>query len=523
MQQRRISEQHIQERAAMFKSLLMNVESNLLNSTPVQELVQQHISDETAYFQSHFVHCGSESTVFGDKVMAAVSNYTRLSYNLVKNQVYGMPDSLMSLGNPTFISHRGSSSLYPENTLTAFTAAAADGSPVLEMDVRLTRDGVPVIMHDATVTRVTSATGQVSSFDANAWKTLLTDPEVWLGFGYTPARPPFLSEIFDNYGKSNIIQTEAKSPGSGQAIVKLAQSKGIQPNRLVVSSFIPDELKPAINAGYGALLLSGNLSLITDWKAIADQGIKFVAYQNDETGNDARITTAHELGIRIFKWGITRRSQVLSNRQAGLDGVSTDDFPYLNSTLPMSLTDTFSTGKWMPGMTAFVSRGELFKDDGSWGYSSTATQFMSTVMGWACPTEPSYEMEFDLAMTKLDNDDKTRWASVFIGSDDDSVFTASPANKTNGYHLVIRGDGVMLIYKKTTGQAVTLIGKTTSSALTLGTYTRYRIKVEPETITLTRLDENKSVAVTDKDYRGGYVHMGRAGAAIKVKNIKFSW
>src|SRR5688572_21264861 len=61
------------------------------------------------------------------------------------------------------IAHRGASALAPENTLAAFRLALAQGAPAVECDVHLSADGVPVVIHDATVDRTTDGTGEVAA------------------------------------------------------------------------------------------------------------------------------------------------------------------------------------------------------------------------------------------------------------------------------------------------------------------------------------------------------------------------
>ncbi|GHC68585.1 glycerophosphodiester phosphodiesterase family protein [Streptomyces flavofungini] len=58
--------------------------------------------------------------------------------------------------------HRGQWREAPENSLAALRAAFADGAEIVEADIRLTKDGVPVLMHDATVDRTTDGTGRVA-------------------------------------------------------------------------------------------------------------------------------------------------------------------------------------------------------------------------------------------------------------------------------------------------------------------------------------------------------------------------
>ena len=68
---------------------------------------------------------------------------------------------------PLVIGHRGASGLSPENTLTAFRLAMALGADGVEMDVQLSSDGQPVVIHDKRVDRTTGGVGAVERFTAN--------------------------------------------------------------------------------------------------------------------------------------------------------------------------------------------------------------------------------------------------------------------------------------------------------------------------------------------------------------------
>ena len=67
-------------------------------------------------------------------------------------------------GMVTVAAHRGDSYNYCENTLPSFRSAIAVGADMIETDVRLTKDGVPVLMHDEKVDRTTNGVGTVASF-----------------------------------------------------------------------------------------------------------------------------------------------------------------------------------------------------------------------------------------------------------------------------------------------------------------------------------------------------------------------
>ena len=79
--------------------------------------------------------------------------------------------------SPLIIGHRGASALAPENTLAAFARAFDDGADGIELDVRLARDGVPVVIHDPSLAhtglrkaRVSQLTSQrLSQIDVGSW------------------------------------------------------------------------------------------------------------------------------------------------------------------------------------------------------------------------------------------------------------------------------------------------------------------------------------------------------------------
>jgi len=79
---------------------------------------------------------------------------------------------------PTLVAHRGGGSLAPENTLAALRLGQSLGFRAAEFDVKLTRDGVAILLHDATLDRTTSGSGPAG---ARTWEELATlDAGGWL-------------------------------------------------------------------------------------------------------------------------------------------------------------------------------------------------------------------------------------------------------------------------------------------------------------------------------------------------------
>jgi glycerophosphoryl diester phosphodiesterase len=78
---------------------------------------------------------------------------------------------------PAWVAHRGAGKLAPENTLAAFRLGALHGYRMFECDAKLSADGVPFLLHDATLDRTTSGSGvagerswsELSQLDAGSW------------------------------------------------------------------------------------------------------------------------------------------------------------------------------------------------------------------------------------------------------------------------------------------------------------------------------------------------------------------
>lgn len=84
--------------------------------------------------------------------------------------------------SPLIIAHRGASAVAPENTFAAFQSAIEEGADGLEFDVRLTKDGVPIVFHDATLRRIANKNIRIINFTANELQNL--DVGSWFNLKY---------------------------------------------------------------------------------------------------------------------------------------------------------------------------------------------------------------------------------------------------------------------------------------------------------------------------------------------------
>lgn len=135
----------------------------------------------------------------------------------------------MKFDQPLIIAHRGASKSAPENTFAAFRKAIADGADGIEFDVRLAKDGVPVVFHDATLRRLTKIKSRVADLTAEELNKI--DVGSWFNRAFPKkAAEEFAAETVPKFadlldflrGYQGLIYVELK--GDASAIPALAEA-----------------------------------------------------------------------------------------------------------------------------------------------------------------------------------------------------------------------------------------------------------------------------------------------------------
>lgn len=120
------------------------------------------------------------------------------------------------------IAHRGASHYAPENTMAAFSMAVQMQSDMIELDVLLSGDGVPVVIHDLNLKRTTNGTGMVSEHSLKELKDL--DAGLWFSDKFRSEKIPELEEVLSwASGKISLnieIKTEAVTDTVKNGIVE---------------------------------------------------------------------------------------------------------------------------------------------------------------------------------------------------------------------------------------------------------------------------------------------------------------
>jgi glycerophosphoryl diester phosphodiesterase len=132
---------------------------------------------------------------------------------------------------PQLIAHRGASAEAPENTLAAFRRALALGVDGIELDVQVSRDGVPVVFHDATLVRLTGCRGRIAQFTRRELRRFRVRGE--------PI--PTLAEVLALTRARVVVQVEIKR---GVPVAPVVQSirRARAATGVVLASFEPAQL-----------------------------------------------------------------------------------------------------------------------------------------------------------------------------------------------------------------------------------------------------------------------------------------
>ncbi|MBN2410585.1 glycerophosphodiester phosphodiesterase family protein [candidate division KSB1 bacterium] len=122
------------------------------------------------------------------------------------------------------VGHRGNVKFAPENTIPAFETAFRLGADLVELDIRETKDGVLVIMHDESVDRTTNGTGKVADMTLAEIKNL--DAGSWFGPEFKGVQVPTFKEVLQAIKGKTLPDIDFKA-GSPDKLIKILKEEGL--------------------------------------------------------------------------------------------------------------------------------------------------------------------------------------------------------------------------------------------------------------------------------------------------------
>ena len=225
--------------------------------------------------------------------------------------------------------HRGASGHAPENTLPAFEMAHLAGADGIELDVQLSKDGVPVVIHDEQIDRVSDGVGNVRDYTFEELRSFNMNRQFP---AYGRAAIPTLSEVYDLVkGTEMVVNLELKNSvvfyeGLEEQVLELARRKGLE-DRIIYSSFnhySMRKIKRLLPTARVAFLYSDG---ILDAAEYARQNGAYAIHPS--LGNmmypDLDIVReCHDRGVRVHVWTVNEEADIERMRALGVDAVITN-------------------------------------------------------------------------------------------------------------------------------------------------------------------------------------------------------
>ena len=230
---------------------------------------------------------------------------------------------------PRWIAHRGAGTRAPENTLAAFRLGAAHGYRAFECDVKLSADGVPFLLHDATLERTTNGEG---SAGGRSWHELsLLDAGSWHSHQYAGEPLPSLQAVaaFMQHNGFALDLEIKPTPGTeahtgavvADEVARLWHGQALMP---LLSSFQPEALRAAREHQPElprALLLDTLHSQAFDLAL----ELRCVALITNQTLMDAALLARiHAAGMRALVYTVNEPERAQQLLAWGIDGLVTD-------------------------------------------------------------------------------------------------------------------------------------------------------------------------------------------------------
>lgn len=225
--------------------------------------------------------------------------------------------------------HRGASGHAPENTLPAFELAYQLGANGIELDVQLTKDGVPVVIHDERIDRVSDGTGYVRDYMLEELRKFNMNKQFP---AYGRVQIPTLSEVYDFVRNTDMmVNLELKNglvyyPHLEEKVLQLAEEKGLT-DRIIYSSFYHSSmrriqrLQPSAKTAF--LYSEGILDIEEYAKKYGAYAVHPFLGNVKYPGNDI-VQKCHDADIQVNVWTVNEEADFDRMKELGVDAVITN-------------------------------------------------------------------------------------------------------------------------------------------------------------------------------------------------------
>jgi glycerophosphoryl diester phosphodiesterase len=209
--------------------------------------------------------------------------------------------------------HRGASRYAPENTVAALEKAAELGADYIEFDIRPTKDGKYVLLHDSTLDRTTGAKGPIRNATSDAVSELSAG--AWFGRPFTAQRVPTLPEGLTAIGKTSHAYLDAKDIAPEDLLAAMRKFDLVERSVVYQSVRYLEKLKtlePKVRAlpplgradQFDRVAAIAPYAFDTNWAILSQELIDKAHKANIKVFSDSMSNEQVEQYLKAMKWGI---------------------------------------------------------------------------------------------------------------------------------------------------------------------------------------------------------------------------
>jgi len=245
----------------------------------------------------------------------------------VFNVVSGERNPLSLFNYPEIIAHRGASFDAPENTLAAIEEAINQGADAIEIDIQETKDGVPVLFHDYSISRTTSATSNRPINQLTLEEVKALDAGSYFSKDFEGEKIPTLQEALEatKYRANLYIELKANNDAFNETVHTLIEDLNMI-NDVTILSFNVNQLETfkIYDESYETVLLLG--TFIGDFeRLVRNDSIDSVAFASSVAINNPQyIRRLHAEDKRAYVWTVNDKERLEMVVDYEIDGIITD-------------------------------------------------------------------------------------------------------------------------------------------------------------------------------------------------------
>jgi len=436
------------------------------------------------------------------------------------NATYVRPVKVSDLTLPVYAAHRVGANIAPEQTLEGFTLTAALDIPILDMDVWGSVEGVPFCVHDQTLDRTTTLTGNVSDRSAAELQLATVDPSTWHAPGWPNTKLLTMEDVLRRFGGRSVLSIEVKDTRAvvGANMVALLQKYGLTKS-VIINSYSLAALAPFVAAGVECMF--NNDTYATTPATLLAAGVTWMGASAYVT-TDAQIADAISKGMKVCVYTVERHNQRAKYVGLGVHMIMGDDPAYVQGDPAKYRRKSTSFASQIWGHGIIDGRGSRtnnsINSSGEMVLAGTGSLEPSVLIGELSPVANPSGTYSITATVKLVS--ASTWAAVCFAVGSDVPFKQAG---TTGYMVLIRNTGSLELFKVTDGSGGNALATGSTAAIAAGGTATLKVDVSPTGLTVTRTDAGPtSIVSSDTAYRGGYIHVSKQNAASEVRFLSLT-